>query len=99
MAIDDPGKPLRSKLLAVPALRHRYLGYVRDIATKWMDWNEGLPMVKASHSLIAADVRTDTRKLYDNGGFETGIAPDASPLKVFLDTRRAYLLVATASGQ
>ena len=33
---DDSNKPLISKLLAVPKLRARYLGYVRDIAEKWL---------------------------------------------------------------
>ena len=32
VGLDDTSKPLRSKLLAVPALRERYLAYVRDIA-------------------------------------------------------------------
>src|SRR5688572_8760629 len=100
VAIDDPSKPLRSKLLAVPALRQRYLGYVRDIADKWMDWNALLPTLKAGHSLIAADVKTDTRKLYDYTGFLAGVAPEGNPLKAFFDARRAYLLNATArSGQ
>ena len=36
--MNDESKPLRSKLLAVPALRARYLSYVRDIAEKWLDW-------------------------------------------------------------
>jgi spore coat protein CotH len=96
VAIDDSSKPLRSRLLAVPALRQRYLGYVRDIATKWMDWNALLPTVKASHSLIAADVKTDTRKLYDYPGFQAGIALEGNPVKAFLDARRTYLLNATA---
>jgi hypothetical protein len=96
VALNDPGKPLRSKLLAVPALRQRYLGYVRDIATKSMDWNALMPTLKAAHGLIAADVKTDTRKLYDYGGFQAGIASDGNPLKAFFDARRAYLLSATA---
>src|SRR5207249_2394336 len=39
VGLNDSSKPLRSKLLAVPALRARYMTYVRDIATKWLDWN------------------------------------------------------------
>jgi hypothetical protein len=92
VAVDDPSKPLRSRLLAVPALRERYLGYVRDIATKYLDWNAVFPMLKASHDLIAADVRADTKKLYDTAGFDAGIAATGNPLKTFLDNRRAYLL-------
>jgi hypothetical protein len=92
VGLNDPGKPLRSKLLAVPALRQKYLGYVRDIATKWLDWNTVAPTLTAAHRLIADDVRADTRKLYDVAGFEAGIAPTGNSLKSFLDARRAYLL-------
>ena len=92
VGLNDSSKPLRSRLLAVPALRERYLGYVRDIATKWLDWNAVLPMLKASHDLIAEEVRLDTRKLYDVAGFETGVASTGNPLKTFLDNRRTYLL-------
>ena len=100
VGLNDPSKPLRSKLLAVPALRQKYLGYVRDIATKWMDWNAVMPMLKASHGLIAADVKSDTRKLYDDyAAFEAGIALERNSLKTFLDARRAYLLNATAPVQ
>ena len=92
VGVDDPSKPLRSKLLAVPALRQKYLEYVRDIATRWLDWNALLPMVKSSHDLIASEVRRDTRKLGDVAGFEAGIAPTGNPLKAFIDSRRAFLL-------
>ena len=92
VSVNDPGKPLRSRLLAVPALREKYLGYVKDIATRWLDWNAIYPMLKANHDLIAAEVRLDTRKLYDVEGFEEGIASRNNSLKDFVDTRREYLL-------
>ena len=95
-AVSDPTKPLYSKLLAVPALRQKYLSYVREIAEKWLDWNTLLPIAKASHALIAADVTADTRKLYDNAGFAAGVADTGNPLKSFIDARRAYLLQVTA---
>ena len=98
VALNDPSKPLRSKLLAVPALRQKYLEYVRDIATKWLDWNAIQPMLKSAHELIAAEVRLDTRKLYDTAGFEAGTAANNNPLKAFIDGRRAFLLRATAPG-
>jgi hypothetical protein len=96
VSMDDPSKPLRSKLLAVPALRQRYLGYVRDIATRWLDWDAIFPMLKASHDLIAAEVRLDTRKLYDVSGFEAGVGTADNDLKAFVDARRDFLLKATA---
>ena len=95
-AAGDPAKPLYSKLLAVPALRQTYLAYLREIAEQWLDWNTLLPIAKASHALIAADVTADTRKLYDNAGFATGVAEAGNPLKAFIDARRAYLLQVTA---
>ena len=61
-------KPLRSKLLAVPALRAAYLSYVREIADKWLDWKTLGPLAQKYHALIAADVKADTRKLFDNEG-------------------------------
>ncbi len=96
VGLTDPSKPLRSRLLAVPALRERYLGHVRDIAETWLDWNKLEPIVQASHRLIAADVRADTRKLYDAAGFEAVVADSGNPLKAFVDRRRAYLLEYTS---
>ena len=91
--LNDPSKPLRSKLLAVPALRQKYLGYVKDIATTWLDWNRLGPMVSASHKLIAADVKSDMRKLYDQSGFDAaGTTGPNNAVRAFTDRRRTYLL-------
>ena len=86
VAADDASKPLRSKLLAVPALRERYLGYVRDIAGKWLDWKAVEPRVKEYQALIEADVKADGRKLYSFDSF----SPAA--LEAFFRQRRAFLL-------
>jgi spore coat protein CotH len=103
-AANDPNKPLISKLLAVPALRARYLGYVRDIAEKWLDWNKLGPIAERYHLLIAEEVKADTRKLDSTEDFEkaltediqgTGFGPSGGgsiSLKNFADQRRAYLL-------
>ncbi|MGH9240290.1 MAG: CotH kinase family protein [Vicinamibacterales bacterium] len=100
VATNDPGKPLRSKLLAVPALRAKYLSYVHDIATRWLDWKTVYPLLKSAHDLIGPEVRLDTRKLYDVEGFEAGMAASNADnsLKSFLDSRRAFLLGRTAPG-
>lgn len=92
VGLNDDSKALRSKLLAVPALRAKYLSYVRDIADKWLDWNTLGPLAQKHHDAIAADVKLDTRKLYSTEAFESGVAS----LKKFADERRAYLLKATA---
>jgi len=107
--IDDPDKPLLNKLLAVPSLRTRYLGYVRLIAENWLDWNKLGPIAEQYQSLIAADVKTDTRKLYPFEAFTKGIIEDIAgegfrgpsrtmSLKRFADERRAFLLSYSEPG-
>ena len=88
VGLDDATKPLRSKLLAVPALRERYLSYVRDIAKNWLDWQRLGPVAEGYHALIAADVKADTRKLDTYEAFEAGLPA----LKTFVERRRAALL-------
>jgi len=103
VAANDSSKPLLSKLLAVPSLRTRYLGYVRDIAEKWLDWNKLSPLAEQYHALIADDVKADTRKLDSTGAFLNSVAGGAqsegqaggrreASLKSFAEQRRAYLL-------
>jgi len=79
VAVADGDKPLLSKLLAVPALRARYLGYIRDLASRWLDWERLGPVAKQYHSLIAAEVKADTRKLSSNEEFAQSLeGPDAT---------------------
>ncbi len=103
VAAGDADKPLISKLLAVPALRARYLGYVRDIAEKRLDWAKLGPVAERYHTLIAADVKADTRKLDSTEDFEKSLTHDSRGsgfgpgggsmgLKNFAEQRRAYLL-------
>ena len=99
VALDDTNKALRHKLLAVPALRDRYLTYVGEIADKWLDWERLGPLVERYRALIADDVARDTRKLDTTEAFQTGVygLPDGSPLtastiKGFAELRRAALL-------
>ena len=94
VALNDPDKPLRSRLLAVPALRERYLGYVRDIAQNWLDWNKVGPMVDQYRALIAADVAADTKKLFTTEAFEAGLGDGPESLRNFVEKRRAFLLKA-----
>ena len=87
VGMNDTGKPLRSKLLAVPALRARYMTYVRDIANKWLDWNRLGPIVARYQALIRADIKMDTRKLDSFEAFEAG----TESLKQFADQRREFI--------
>ena len=92
VALNDSTKPLRSRLLAVPELRERYLAYVRDIAENWLDWDEIGPIATGLHEMIADDVNRDTRKLYSTRAFNQGLDGEGNSLKNFFDQRRAYLL-------
>ena len=92
VGIDDATKPLRSKLLAVPALRARYLSYVREIAEQWLDWQALEPVARSHHALIADAVRADTKKLYTFQAFEAGVSEGHESLKSFVTRRRAFLL-------
>ena len=95
VGLDRADAPLRSRLLAVPALRTRYLGYVRDIAEQWLDWNRIGPMVAAYRTLIEPEVKADTKKLFTFAAFEQGLGTGEGSLKRFADERRAFLLKAT----
>jgi hypothetical protein len=86
VGLDDRSKPLRSKLLAVPALRARYLAHVRAIAERWLDWNTISPLVVKYQTLIDAEVGLDGRKLYGYDRF------NAAALQAFFEQRRAFLL-------
>ena len=88
VGLTDATKPLRSKLLAVPAFRAKYLAYVRDIATKGLDWKTLGPIVTRAQAMIDADVKRDTRKLETYEDFQKS----AAVLKDFADKRRAFLL-------
>jgi CotH kinase protein len=89
----DPSRPLASRLLAVPALRRRYLDYVRDIATRWLDPKSLGASIDRHVALVDAEVRADTRKLYSNDAF----AYSLDGLREYAARRRAFLLAATAT--
>ena len=94
--LDDAKKPLRSRLLSVPALKTRYLEHVRAIATDWLDWKKLGPIVAAHRALIEKAVEADTRKLSSFDAFKKATADEAgglqSGLRSFADRRRSYLL-------
>ena len=102
-AAQDSGKPLLSKLLAVPEFRTRYLTIIRDIAENWLDWSKIEPLAKKYQAMIANDVKSDTHRLYSVQAFEDGVVKDVEEqgfrgprqsisLKSFVEKRRAYLL-------
>jgi spore coat protein CotH len=73
---DDPEKALMNRLLAVPALKAKYLGYVKDIAEKWLDWSRLGPLAAQFQAVIAEDIKKDTKKLDSTENFSTGVTRD-----------------------
>jgi hypothetical protein len=92
IGVDDSSKPLRSKLLAVPAFREKYLAYVKEIGTKWLDWKTLGPVVEQYRALIDANVQIDSKKLYSYEAFQSGINGMRNSLKSFAADRSQFLL-------
>ncbi len=102
-AADDLKKPLISKLLSVPKWRAQYLGYLREMAEQWLDWERWAPIVEGYRASIQTEVLRDTRKLGRVEDFPRAITEDTTRqgpcgdeksygLKTFITARRAYLL-------
>lgn len=95
VAMDDARKPLRSRLLAVPSLRERYLSNIRAIAENSLDWATFGSEVARHRSLIAAEVEADTRKPMTLAAFDQATSDVPGPvvgLRAFAERRRTYLL-------
>ena len=104
--MNDSRMPLRSRLLAVPSLKARYLDHVRTLAEKSLDWKNLGPVVANYKALIEKEVEADTRKLYTLAAFQKALTAEAAPappagrrpemsLRLFADERRKYLLDVT----
>jgi hypothetical protein len=105
VGLNDARKPLRSKVLAVPALKARYLKYVRTLAEKSLDWKEIGPLVAQYRALIEREVEADTRKLGSHEEFlqltssERSAAEEKSNLRTFFEKRREFLLSYSPDNQ
>lgn len=100
----DANKALLNKLLSVPALRTRYLGFVKNITEQWLDWSKLEPVARDCQKLIAEDVKTDIHKLDSYDSFINGLAVDSTEsggfrgprqsisIKSFVEQRRQFLL-------
>ena len=103
VAANDPSKALLYRLLAIPSLRQRYLDYMRDISTKWLDWNRLGPVAQQYQAVIAPYIKLDTHKLYSTESFTEAVTEDSGSegygpmstsslsIKSFAEQRRAYL--------
>ncbi len=84
--------PLRSRLLAVPAWRAKYLAYVRQLAQQSLDWQRLGVVVAQYRALIQDDVQQDTRRTDSPESFMRAVADDGGSLRTFIEQRREYLL-------
>ena len=102
VGLDDSSKPLRSRLLAVPQLKQRYLAHVKAIAEEWLDWQKLGPIVADYARRIEPELAADTRKLSSLAEFQRSVAAEEPEggegrrgrltLKQFVDQRRKFLL-------
>jgi len=89
--------PLRSKILAVPAYRQKYLQYVRTIAEFKMKSETIGPVIQQYRNLLLEDMKVDTRSATSFDAFNSmtsaasGEEP-ASGLYKFMKDRSAFLL-------
>ena len=91
--------PLRSRLLAIPELRERYLQYVEQIATDSLDWNKLGPIVEGYRDLIKPVVKVDTRMANSFEAFTQATRSDRideqpMSLRKFAAERQKFLLKA-----
>lgn len=63
VGLDDPQKPLRSRVLKVPSLRKQYLENIRKIADESLNWDSLGIVVESYRELIDNEVKADTKKL------------------------------------
>jgi hypothetical protein len=97
VALLDDRKPLRSKLLAVPSLKAKYLAHVRTIAQKDLDWKNLGQVVEQYQQLIEKEVEADTRKLTTYTAFQQAVSEATSDnargsIHSFATQRRKFLL-------
>jgi hypothetical protein len=100
---NEGDKALLYRLLAVPEYKSRYLGYIRDLNNRWLNWAHFGAVAQRYQTLIAEVVRHDDRKLYSTASFFTGLSTDGKAdagdergggvsLKTFVEQRHAYLV-------
>jgi spore coat protein CotH len=99
VGLENARMPLRSKLLAVPKLKEKYLQCVRTIAEQSLTWDELGPIITSARQLLDKEVSADTRKLNSYENFLVATNPElpaeGTPrqgLRNYIDLRRAFLL-------
>ena len=102
VGLDDARKPLRSRILAVPGFKARYLEHLRTIAQESLDWKKLAPLVEQYRSLVDKEIEADTRKLESYAMFTRTVSDTVEPeakspgrgmsLRAFAEGRSKFLL-------
>jgi hypothetical protein len=86
---DDSDVPFMNLLVGgVQEYRERYLAHIRSIIKLHLNEDYLFPRIDAYRGLIESEIKADTKKLYSNSAFDTGI----NELKTFIQKRKTYLL-------
>ena len=93
---DNTMRPVISRLLGIPEWKARYIAHVQTVVDEWLNWEVMEPVIREYHTLIAAEVEKDNKKLYDYNSFlespdREGVRRTPS-FKVFVTQRRDNLL-------
>jgi len=99
VGLDTERMPLRSRLLAVPQYRARYLQYVRTLAENGLTHKNLSPIIAHYRELIGEEVKNDTRKMSSHDAFahataplQENEAPAVGSLNDFIGKRRDFLM-------
>ena len=85
--------PLRSKLLAIPELKAKYLKHLESIASNDLSSETFEPLVAKFKEVIQKEIKKDTRKLMSNSAFEKATKKGSrTGLNKFAAERAEYLL-------
>ncbi|MBN2490252.1 MAG: CotH kinase family protein [Planctomycetes bacterium] len=93
--LTDPGRPLISRMLAVPRYREAYLAHLRTVLENDLRWDVIGPLVGKWQALIDREVEADVIKIFSYEAFRKNVTDNVegrSGLKPLVETRRAYLL-------
>ncbi|MEM9368879.1 MAG: CotH kinase family protein [Planctomycetota bacterium] len=94
VSIDNNRFPLRSKLLAIPELRERYLALVDTIATQSLTWQSLEPLIVRSRALLQPHVLEETKRYGRSDEFQVATDPDnvtQGSLRHFIMRRSEFL--------
>ena len=74
----NPDRPAFTQTLQFPSWRNRYIAHYRNIAESTMSWSVLGPFLTQYHTMIAADVAADTKKIYTTAQFNQNLTQNVT---------------------